>query len=433
MTIDPLPLPEPEEVPQPLPAPSSWPFHRRLLLFGAFLFFVQVNWPFPFDVIPPLAQFVPLEKFWELVVPPVAKGLFHVAADVLPNGSGDTTFNYVQAFLWLSVALVLGGLWAALDRKPSRNERVLVFFRIYLRFALAATLLGYGLAKVMPLQFPSPSLDRLVQTYGSSSPMGVLWTFMGTSRAYNFISGAAEVLAAALLTTRRTTLAGAMLATGLMGNIMALNFCYDVPVKLYSTELFLMAVILILPDARRLLDLFLLRAQEPLYRRKWLETGSLVFRTLGVTAFFLYALNDANNNRKVYGDLSPKSPLRGIWNVDQLTDNGTSRPPLITDLARWRRVIFDRPQYASIHLMSDTRRRYNLVLDEKKRTADLTDRDEPKVKFTLTYARPEPNTLVLDGLVQGHTLHAVCHRTAGGSNLLLTRGYHWVNEVPFNR
>ena len=415
------------------PAPP-WPFVKRLALCAGFVFFVFVNWPFPFSVITYTNELVngPVEKMWNVVVPYVAKAVFHVSADVRPNGSGDTTYNYVQLAIWLASAFVVGGVWAVLMRKRTKSERTYEIFRIYLRYALAASMVGYGVAKVIQLQFPRPYLERLVQPYGTSSPMGILWTFMGVSRAYNFIAGAAEVLAGVLLMTRRTTLFGALLAMVVIGNIVALNFCYDVPVKLYSSELLLMAILIALPDARRLIDLFLRSRQEPLFRRRWLERASLVVRTALVAAFLIYQFTDANDARKTYGDLAPRSPLRGIWNVDELTDNGTVRPPLVTDLTRWRRVVFDHPTFSSILLMSDVRRRYMSTVNEKKHFVQLTGRDLPKQGFTLDYSRPTPDTLVLDGLVLGRKIHAVCHRAAG-TDLLLTRGFHWVNEYPFNR
>jgi hypothetical protein len=49
---------------------------------------------------------------------------------------------------------------------------------------------------------------------------------------------------------------GALVSIGVMSPVVALNFCYDVPVKLYSSHLLAMKVFLILPDLRRLLNLF---------------------------------------------------------------------------------------------------------------------------------------------------------------------------------
>jgi hypothetical protein len=427
----------PAAAPDATPAAAPWPYAKRAALYTAFVFFFFVNGLYPLQFIPGLAQFSdPLAKFWTWIVPLAGKSLFGVATSELPNGSGDTTWNYVQAFLWVVLALAAGLGAAALDRKGSRASRAHEAFRIYARYAMTATMFGYGFSKVIQLQFPTPTLERLVEPYGASSPMGVLWTFMGASRAYNFITGAAEVTAGLLMTTRRTTLAGALLSMVVMGNIMILNFCYDVPVKLYSTELFLMAVALALPDMRRLLAFFLRRNESngrPLFRRPSLETVSLVLRTLLITGLFLWSLKDANDSRKAYGDLAPKSPLRGIWNVDQLTDNGIARPPLTTDESRWRRVVFDRPGYVSFQLMSDWRERYTLALDEKAHTGKLVNRDVLTEKGALTYARPDANTLVLDVLMSGHQLHAVCRKGAKPPDLLLTRGFHWVNERPFNK
>jgi hypothetical protein len=36
--------------------------------------------------------------------------------------------------------------------------------------------------------------DRLLKPYGESSPMGLLWTFMGYSTGYNLFTGGAEAL-----------------------------------------------------------------------------------------------------------------------------------------------------------------------------------------------------------------------------------------------
>jgi len=38
---------------------------------------------------------------------------------------------------------------------------------------------------------------------------------------------------------------------------------------------------------------------------------------------------------------------------------------------------------------------------------------------------------VIDGVHLGRSLHVTLHRHPDG--LLVTRGFHWINEVPFNR
>jgi hypothetical protein len=410
----------------------SWSLPRRFALGFAAAFIVFSMWP-PF-FLPNFASILSLDPIWLAVARWAARTFLGVAQlDVTPNGSGDKLVNYLQLAIFVVLGILGGIAWSFIGRPARRSAKLYELLRIYTRFALASVLAVYGFDKLIQLQFPKPSLERLVEPYGASSPMGILWTFMGVSRAYNFLTGFAELAAGVLLTMRRTTLAGALLAMAVMGNIMALNFCYDVPVKIFSTELFLMAAFLALPDAKRLVDFFVRHPQRPLFERRWPHLTSMSLRTLAVIAVLYWGFRDATAARTLYGDRAPRSPLRGIWNVDELTENGVARPPLFTDATRWRRVIFDGPRSSSIYLADDSRLRFAAEVDAQKKTIKLTTREVPKKAFTLTYARPLPQTLVLDGAAEGKTIHAVCHLADEKSWLLLTRGFHWISEAPFNR
>ena len=85
-------------------------------------------------------------------------------------------------------------------------------------------------------------------------PMGVLWSFMGFSNVYQIFTGIGEALGSLLIVFRRTTTLGALLLCGVLANVALLNYTFDVPVKLFSTNLLLMAVFLAAPDAKRLFD-----------------------------------------------------------------------------------------------------------------------------------------------------------------------------------
>ena len=93
--------------------------------------------------------------------------------------------------------------------------------------------------------------------------MGVLWSFMGASLAYTIFAGATEVTGGLLLVFRRTASPGALVSFAVLANIVALNFCYDVPVKLYSVNLLLMAAFLAAPDATRLANALVLNRPAP--------------------------------------------------------------------------------------------------------------------------------------------------------------------------
>jgi hypothetical protein len=416
---------------------AAWSPALRVLFRFTFSYLVLYNFPFPLAYIPYVDEVAGLYfKLWNALVPWVGKHVFHVDASTLPNGSGDTTYNYVQVFCYLVIAGIAALVWSLLDRKHKRYERLQEGLRIYIRFALGAAMISYGTYKVVQSQFPAPSVDRLLQPLGDASPMGLLWTFMGASTSYNVFTGLSEMIGGLLLTFRRTTLLGALVSIGVMANVVMLNFSYDVPVKLYSSHLLAMAIFLTLPDLRRLIDLFVLNRRvqgvvyQPFFQRPWLRRGIVILRTVLVVAYTAFMLSNSYANSKRYGKVE-NAPLYGIWNVDELTIDGQPRPPLVTDPQRWRRVIFNDTWQVSVQLVNDSRDRYYLTIE--KNTLKLTKRFDPNWAATLTYAKPQPGLLTLEGMWDGHKLAAKLHREPPPKFLLTTRGFHWINERPFNR
>lgn len=194
------------------------------------------------------------------------RNLFGIERELVPpNGSGDTTQGYVVLSIYFVLALGLGGLWSLAKRRPVGRDASVDLLRSYLRYVLAFAMLGYGLAKVGidRNQFAEVNSWRLDRTWGETSPMGVVWAFMGSSRPYTIFAGLGEVLAAVLLIWRNTALLGALVAIGVMTNVVMLNFCYDVPVKIYSSHLLVMGLMILVPDVRRLFALFV-RNRNPL-------------------------------------------------------------------------------------------------------------------------------------------------------------------------
>ena len=140
--------------------------------------------------------------------------------------------------------------------------------------------LAMDLAKYFTCKCPSPFLFQLVQPFGDKSPMGLAWSFVGYSSAYSAFTGWGEIIGGGLLFFRRTTTFGALLSMVVIGNIVAINFCYDVPVKLYSSTLFIMSVFLAAPDLKRLLNVFILnKTTQPVIfknfvHKRWQQIAS---------------------------------------------------------------------------------------------------------------------------------------------------------------
>ncbi|MBL8111758.1 MAG: hypothetical protein JNK60_02655 [Acidobacteria bacterium] len=329
------------------------------------------------------------------IVPRAGRALFGVEAVQHPTGSGDTAFQWVLSFCLLAVAVPLGALAARLPAARARAVRLAATG--FVRLCLALALISYGAAKVYPSQFPPLAIDRLLQRVGDASPMGVLWTFMSASPAYTVLAGAAEILAGILLCARRTALLGALFAAGILANVFALNLCYDVPVKLYSGQLLLMALLVMVSDAARLLAVFVTGAPAPAARREALferplwHRATLALRT-GLVAYALVTgLAECAADEAAFA-ARKADPLFGLWEVQRIEAEG--------DLRRTRYVVVDYPGVVAFLRDDATRTRYAATRDDVAGTLVLKERFREEVLLSLRVER-KGEVVSLEGTASG--------------------------------
>lgn len=422
--------------------PVRWSKPALVAFRFCFAYLVLYNFAAIFWFLPWKGEWL-AEKYgwpWDKLVVWVGDTCFGVDARSHPTGSGDTWQAYVLTVVNLGLSVVATVVWSVLDRRSESYPRLLDGLRSMVRLVLGMTLISYGLAKVFYTQFPFPDGERLARTYGESSPMGLLWTFMGYSFGYNLFTGGVECLGGLLLLWRRTSLLGALLSAAAMLQVFVLNLCYDVPVKLYSLHLLLMAVWLVLPELRRLVDFFVLhRTVEPRplrtpFQRRWIERARRPVKLLAI-GFMLYKLVDGElETYNEYGPGKARHPLQNIYKVETQTVGGVAQPALVGDATRWKRFTIWMYQRATVTFMDDHQARYQWALDETASTITLTSTDEPKGKdLVLRYTRPDAEHLDLAADVDGQPHAWRVTIVPRSSFLLVKRGFHWHQELPFNR
>lgn len=350
--------------------------------------------------------------------------------DPLPKeypGGGDTLFQWSRVALLLLVATLGAAVWTGLDRKRTGYPLLLDFLRVYVRYGLAFTMLFYGIVKVFPIQFAAPTLlGDLLEPFGNLSPMGLLWKFMGFSRAYTLFSGLVEVLGSALLFWRRTTFLGALLVAVATANVLVLNLSYDVPVKLYSAHLLAMALFLAAPDGVRVLRSLLWRQpvdfpplREPLpwaqvnRTRPWVKAAVVIWCSFATVFFTL----------KQGGATRPTPPaLYGVWRVESY---GSSAPVGTS----WHRVVITEWSELAVERLDGEQVRFTLKDDPSVSTASLSNETK---KMALKYIRPDADHLVLEGEMDGVPMSLQLRRDSQ-EFLLTSRGFHWVQEAGLIR
>jgi hypothetical protein len=285
----------------------------------------------------------------------------------------------------------------------------------------------------------SPYLFKLVEPLRNFSPMGVLWTSVGASPAYEIFTGGAELMAGFLLIFARTATAGALIAMADMIQVFVLNMTYDVPVKLLSFHLIVMSLLFLAPNIPQLFNFFFryrpaaLTAPEPLFnssRANRIARVALAALWLWMIGNYTYSDWDGWH---LYGPGAPQSALAGIWSVQQLTIEGQPQPLAVTNSDEWRRITFDLANWAHIEHMDDSFTGYTAALDAQKQTLALTTGSNKNWRANFTYSRPTKDALVLDGTVNGHKQHIELKLMDMTQFTLTSRGFHWVQDYPFNR
>jgi hypothetical protein len=351
-----------------------------------------------------------------------ATHVFEVAVSTLESGSGDRMIDWIQVVCLLALALPATAVWSILDRHRPAYVRLHRWFTVVIRFALGATLLGYGAIKVIPVQMPAPSLLRLLEPLGDFSPMGVLWSSVGASFPYERVVGAVEMLGAILLFIPRTATLGAIICLADLVEVFTLNMTYDVPVKLYSFHLLLLAAFLLAPRAAPILG-------QVLVSKTRTRSAAVAQVALGVYLVGVAFYGASLRWHRPGGGGSPRPPFYGIWGVESMAINGEDRPPLLTDGARWRRLVFDRPDAVTVWLMNDRREQYDIALDPAHTIVTVTRGTTAVGSWTVV--GPADGRLELDGDFKSQPIHVALHRDPEFQ--LLGPAFHWIQERPFNR
>src|SRR5437588_4208961 len=96
---------------------------------------------------------------WPLrpVISWTAAHIFHVNAPLSVffegnSGTSDDMFGWVMTFCLLVIAIAATVVWSLLDRSRKNYAELHKWFRLFVRFALAGTMIGYGFVKVIPTQ-----------------------------------------------------------------------------------------------------------------------------------------------------------------------------------------------------------------------------------------------------------------------------------------
>lgn len=417
----------------------TWPVWRRIIFrFTAIYLGLYVSFFQWMGDLPVISTFTELygevEKF---LVEWCNRTLFHVKDVLVPmGGSGDTSYGYAQLCFFALVSVVGTLVWSLFDRRKN-YEKAYYWLMVLLRYYIAMVAFTYGIIKVFGYQMSFPSLSQLATPLGDFLPMRLSWLFIGYSEPYQFFSGAAEVVVGLLLLYRRTATLGAFLAVCVFLNVAVLNLSYDIPVKLFSIHMFVFSNILLLTDAGRLLNFFVLNrpaspAESFALPEKWMRVGRIIGKIAFVMAFAVLPFYEMfQSSRSVTPVSAANKPITtGVFEVISFEGEGRMKE----DSLRWKDMVFETFMGGSIQT-ADTlfRQRYNrryfaYALDSLRQHISFKKSSNDSLPvFTMQFSMPDTNRVFLKGKIRNDSLRVVLQRRKGHFQLA-ERQFHWLSE-----
>ncbi len=428
------------------PTNAQWPFLQKTAFRFFFVYFLVQIAPWTWlDEVPGVSfvtQYYYQATDW--VVDLFNNHWFHIAkTSIVNNGSGDTSRNWEELYTTIILSVIISLVWGIIDRKRKSYEQAAYWLRIIVRYSVIISCFIYGIDKLFVLQMPFPLQSQLATPLGDLLPMRFSWLFIGYSTPYEIFSGVMEILAGLLLLNRRTITLGLFIGAAVFANVMVLNLCYDIPVKIFSIHLFLCCVFLLANDAKRLFRFFILNQPVPSntgYQfslpKKWMRITKVVLK---IAFVILYVILPFFNMREVYQAEKKKTVAKpfteGVYEVTVFAKNKDTIPALITDTLRWQNLIVEKGGLGSVG-STDTsfRQRYRrgyftLVTDTVNHTIQFkkTLRDSSFV-CNFRYDLPDSTTIRLLGRQKNDSLFVILKKSKRHFQLA-EKQFHWVSEA----
>lgn len=420
------------------PNPDRWTFFHKLsfrfmaVYSAMYIFYTLLR----FQTIPGLTQ---LHRYvwpiWRSLVTVVNNNLLHVRETLIaPNSSTDTSFSWASQFTMLIVTAVVTVAWTAIDRKRENYQRGEDWLRISLRYFLAYFALYYGIIKLFAVQMPFPSLSQQSTLLGDLSPTRLAWMFVGASTPYQVFSGIIETAAGLFLMFRRTTTLGLILFAAVFGNVVALNFAYDIPVKIMSAHFLIFSFYLLAFDFKRLVEFFFPGKEEASptgnYWRYGRLAAKLAFIYVAIVATLMLSIRTYRSQHLV---VNTRPIEQGVYDVTRFDFRGDT---IYADSLRWRDLVLYGVT-GSIRTADDIfeqrykRAYFSFEVDTIAKQLKLKrNYSDTTYIAALSYEVPNKQTLKLSGIINNKLFDAVFQLRVKPYRLAEEDQFHWLQESP---
>lgn len=346
---------------------------------------------FEYSLIPEIYQGI--NPLFENLVQFSGKHIFRIEADFDSTISSDTTGLFVHTFNLFCIAFIFALLLKILNNHKEVNLRQ--YLLILLAYYLSLQLLIYGFDKVFKAQFFYPEPNTLFTPLKDLSKDILYWSTMGMSRGYSIFLGGAEILVAVMLWFKKTRLFGALFGAGIMLNVVAINFGFDISVKVYSSFLLLSFILIMSPYFKFLYSVFTIqdKIEKPNFPEVQLgkfESSKWVLKGIIILLFMLEGLFPYFISGNYNDDIFPGPQFHGAYSVSE-------------NKLGIKRMFIHRHGYLIFQNEQDEFQDFQLELDTANPFFSLFDYRENN-SFVVDYQFNNNSLTQINGLINGNTI-----------------------------
>jgi hypothetical protein len=306
------------------------------------------------------------------------------------------------------------------------------WFRWYLAYYLFLCMDFYAVFKINLIQMPYPNAEALLAPLGQRSRMHLLFNTVGVSPMYSILTGLFEFIAAALLLNRKSRMLGSVLMMVVLINVVSLNLCYNINVKLLSLLMLSVDLFLMTPYLSPLIKFFgfskadILLKQETIPVAKWKTNVFNLFVIVTCCWVTVYLTIRSEGVKKTIS--TQNQHLYDVSVFLRQKDTLSSAP---ADTFRIKKLLFTAyyaHQYAVVYNMQDSARYYDYTWDDRRQKIRLIplQKNAPGAEFLY---RALPNRqLLLTGMYRQQNIQMLCNEVSL-SNLPVNRDkFRWVQK-----
>ncbi len=337
--------------------------------------------PFPFNLFPFQANVT--KFFLENLIRWISNNFFNKQFQIC-DFSSDTFCLFVLVGVLIGIALLSSILSMAFKLIKLPNTELL--FNAIINYYIALMLLKYGFDKVFKAQFYLPEPNILFTPFGNLSKDILYWSVMGTSYWYSFFAGVLEIIAVILLLFSRTRILGLLLALAIISNVLAINFGFNITVKLFSTFLLFLIVLQTGPHLRSLFQYFVLKRNNQLKPEKsflvLFPFWRVFLKSFVIGVFLLEALVPHLRASNFNDDLAERPFLHGAYQC-LVSDTANHRFPIFVNC---KRFFVHRDGYLIFQYADDKFQDYKMRINPYNNQLTLYDYQRNYLKLNYSYS-----------------------------------------------